>query len=162
MIDRPSEWKVEIAIRPAASRAPCAFSRLATRSFISRAALLVNVIAAIARGIVPLRQQVRDLGRDHARLAAAGAGQHQQRTVDVADRLALRGVQGQRHRKGRFGRDRVVRCRPDSISPPAREPLLQRPPLPAPLAHQREYRVAQHEGSPVNANPAVRSAQAVT
>jgi hypothetical protein len=41
--------------------------------------------------------QVRDLGGDDARLAAAGASQHEQRTVDVAHGLALRGIEGKLH-----------------------------------------------------------------
>ena len=42
--------------------------------------------------------QVRDLRGDDARLAAPGAGEHEQRTVDVADGLALWRIQRERHR----------------------------------------------------------------
>ncbi len=58
--------------------------------FISRAALLVKVTAVMWRaGDAGVVDQVGDLGRDHPGLAGAGAGQHQQRPVEVADRLAL-------------------------------------------------------------------------
>ena len=59
-------------------------SRLFTRSRISSAALLVNVTARMqGPGTRCCLHQVRDAMRDHPRLAAAGAGQHQQRTFDV-------------------------------------------------------------------------------
>ena len=40
---------------------------------------------------MPCCQQMGDAVRDHARLAAAGAGQDQQRAIDVRDGLALGG-----------------------------------------------------------------------
>ena len=65
-----------------------------TRSRISCAALLVNVIARISDGFACAgRDEVRDAVRQHARLARARAGQHQQRAGAVRDRLALRRVQ---------------------------------------------------------------------
>ena len=42
--------------------------------------------------------QVRDFLRDHARLAAAGAGEHETGTVEIAHRFVLRGVQTCGHR----------------------------------------------------------------
>jgi hypothetical protein len=59
------------------ARAPIS---LPTRSFISFAALLVKVMAAIWLGLdAVVLDQPGDLLRDHARLARAGAGQHQHR-----------------------------------------------------------------------------------
>ena len=64
------------------------------RSFISRAALLVKVTARICDGqALFVRQDVGDAGRQHARLAGAGAGQHQHRAVDRFDGRALFGVE---------------------------------------------------------------------
>ena len=64
------------------------------RSFISRAALLVKVTARICEGKArPVAQDVGDAGGQHARLAGAGAGQHQHRAVQRLDRLALLGVE---------------------------------------------------------------------
>ena len=73
--------------------------RAARARAISRAALLVNVIATIDAGIDALRDQVRDLRGDDARLAAARAGEHEQRPVGVAHGLALRRIEGERHRR---------------------------------------------------------------
>jgi hypothetical protein len=42
--------------------------------------------------------QVRDLRRDHARLPAAGAGEHQERPVDMTNGFALLRVERMRHR----------------------------------------------------------------
>ena len=53
------------------------------------------------RGIGALLDQVRDLGGDDARLAAAGAGQDQERSCAMANGLALGRIQGKGHR--RFG-----------------------------------------------------------
>ena len=65
-----------------------------TRSFISFAALFVNVIARISFGFDALRlEQVRDPVREHARLAGAGAGDHEQRAFGGEHGLALGGVQ---------------------------------------------------------------------
>ncbi|CUI80596.1 Uncharacterised protein [Achromobacter xylosoxidans] len=47
----------------------------------------------VATHVAAFAQQVGDLLRDDARLAAAGAGQHQAGTVQVQHRLFLRGVQ---------------------------------------------------------------------
>ena len=48
--------------------------------------------------VMAVRQQMRDLGRDDSRLAAAGARQHEQRAVEISHRLALRGIHRKRHR----------------------------------------------------------------
>ncbi len=65
-----------------------------TRAFISRAALLVKVTARICDGRArPRLKNMGDTGGEHARLAGAGAGQHQQRPVKRLHRLALLGVQ---------------------------------------------------------------------
>ena len=65
-------------------------SSRSTRSRISSAALLVNVIARISLGLrlVGVDQEGDPVGQ-HARLAAAGAGEDQQRPLAVRDRLAL-------------------------------------------------------------------------
>ena len=91
---------------PCRRRRPCPASRAArcARSRISRAALLVNVIATMCAGSAPRSIEVRDLGGDHARLAAAGAGEHEQRAVAVAHGLALRGVERKGHRRARCAR----------------------------------------------------------
>src|SRR5690606_5253339 len=47
----------------------------------------------VGRAEPALLDQPRDLVRDHARLAAAGAGEHQTGTVEIADGFALRGVE---------------------------------------------------------------------
>ncbi len=49
----PSEWNVAIVTLPASSPLPCAFSSACARSRISRAALLVKVIATINEGSTP-------------------------------------------------------------------------------------------------------------
>ncbi|KAG1444307.1 hypothetical protein G6F57_017854 [Rhizopus arrhizus] len=46
----------------------------------------------VAAHVAALAQQVSDLLRDHARLAAAGAGQHEARAVQVKHRLFLGGI----------------------------------------------------------------------
>ena len=48
--------------------------------------------------VVAARQEMRDLRGDHARLAAAGSRQHEQRAVEISHRLALRGIERIRHR----------------------------------------------------------------
>jgi hypothetical protein len=69
-------------------------SSLPTRSCISRAALLVKVIAAMLLGTEAAGlDQVDNLFGDHPRLSRTGAGQDQQRTVEVADRFTLRKVE---------------------------------------------------------------------
>ena len=72
---------------------------------------LADALAHFQRGLVRERDggdvarlealgldQVRDLLRDHARLAAAGAGEHETRTVEITDRFVLSGVQACGHR----------------------------------------------------------------
>ena len=84
-----AEWKVitHIAREIPPTRPP-------TRSRISFAALLVNVIARISIGRAPPgRQQPGDPVGEDAGLARARAGEHQQRPLAVGDRLALGGVQ---------------------------------------------------------------------
>ena len=92
---RPSEWNVQIDRR---------FGAVALRPRARDDAL-----AHFARGLVGERDrgdarrleaaldQVRDLGGDHARLAAARAGQHEQRAVEVSHRGALRLVERKFH-----------------------------------------------------------------
>ena len=58
-----------------------------------------------------LLDQVGDLLGDDAGLAAAGAGQHQQRAVEIAHRLALRRVERVRHR------ERLLKLAADRIRP---------------------------------------------
>ena len=66
----------------------------ATRSLISPAALLVNVIARISNGeTLVLVDEVGDAVREHPRLARAGAGDDEQRPVGVGDGLVLGGVE---------------------------------------------------------------------
>ncbi len=67
---------------------------LTTRSRISSAALLVKVTARMASRRHPLdADEVRDAVGNDPGLAAAGAGQNQERAVRMADRLALLGIQ---------------------------------------------------------------------
>ena len=72
--------------------------------FISRAALLVKVTARISlRPRAAGGEDVGDAGGQHARLAGAGAGQHQHRAVERLDRLALLRVEAReivRRRRG--------------------------------------------------------------
>ena len=64
------------------------------RSRISPAALFVNVTARICARIDAVDvDQPRDARGEHARLARAGAGEHEERSVDVQHGLALRGVE---------------------------------------------------------------------
>ena len=82
----PIEWKVPSQGMPS-TICPTIWP---TRSFISRAALLVKVTARIsARMRATEIQDVRDAGGQHARLAGSGAGEHQHRPVERLDRLAL-------------------------------------------------------------------------
>jgi hypothetical protein len=90
----PSAWKV-LTSSSLAARGPV--SALA-RSRISCAALLVKVMAAISRRRQPALQQAHDLVRDHARLAGAGAGQHQAGAAQVLHGLHLGVVEGVCHR----------------------------------------------------------------
>ena len=65
-----------------------------TRSRISDAALLVNVIARISEGLrLAGPEQVGDPVGEHAGLARAGAGEDQQRALAVGDGVPLRRVQ---------------------------------------------------------------------
>ena len=100
-------WKVPIHRRRRARRAG------ARRGRASRAAaLLVKVTARMlcGRGALGL-DHPGDAVREHARLAAAGAGQHQHRAERRGDRRALRVVQGIEDRGqihgGRILRERV-------------------------------------------------------
>ena len=80
------EWNVPSHGMP--STAPP--TRSPTRSFISRAALLVKVTARICPGKArPRGEDVGDARRQHARLAGAGAGQNQHRAVERFDGRAL-------------------------------------------------------------------------
>ena len=64
------------------------------RSRISPAALFVNVTARICARIDAVDvDQARDARGEHARLAGAGAGEHEQRAVDVQHGFALRGIE---------------------------------------------------------------------
>ena len=85
------------------------------RIFISRAALLVKVTARISRGCArPRLRMWRDAGRQHARLAGAGAGQHQHRAVEGLDREPLLGVEVVEigEAAARLPPSRARRCRP--------------------------------------------------
>ena len=65
-----------------------------TRSFISRAALLVKVTARISRGPrAPEVEDVRDARGEHAGFAGSRAGQHQHRPVQRLHRFPLLGVE---------------------------------------------------------------------
>ena len=66
-----------------------------TRARISSAALLVNVTASTSFGLrVAVADEIGDAAGDDARLAGAGAGEDQQRAVEVQNRFALFGVEG--------------------------------------------------------------------
>ena len=81
-----------------------------TRSFISRAALLVKVTARISFGRArPVLQQMGEPGGQRRGLAGAGAGEHQHRPVERLDRRALRRVQ-----VVEIGRGRAAIARADS------------------------------------------------
>ena len=101
------------------------------RCFISRAALLVKVTARICEGKArPVRQDMGDAGGENARLAGAGAGQHQHRALRSFDRQPLLGVQpGEivRRAAGRRGPPwRARRCRRVGWRGCLREPALRR------------------------------------
>ena len=82
----PIEWKVPSHGMPSTAWP----SIWPSRSFISRAALLVKVTERISpRPGAALAEDVGDPRRQHARLAGAGAGQHQHRPVERLHRLAL-------------------------------------------------------------------------
>ena len=85
-----NEWKVEITGLAMLSP-PTSFS---TRSPISAAALLVNVIARMDSGITPfVLDQIGDAISDDARLPAAGAGQDQHRALGGFDGFTLLRIQ---------------------------------------------------------------------
>ena len=85
-----SAWNVETHMRLQSEP-----SSASTRARISSAALLVNVTARTSCGSrVAVADEVGDAAGDDARLARAGAGEDQQRPVDVKDRFALFGVEG--------------------------------------------------------------------
>ena len=87
-----AEWKVITHI--ARARPP---TRPSTRSRISCAALLVNVMARISLGrACAAAHEVGDPVGEHARLARAGAGEDQQRSLAVQHGLALRARSGPR------------------------------------------------------------------
>ena len=83
-----AEWNVDthIVLTTGPTSAP-------TRSRISSAALLVNVMARIRDGCDALVDQVGDAVREHPRLARAGAGDDEQRAVAVHDGVELIGVE---------------------------------------------------------------------
>ena len=85
------EWKVDTHMPR--ERVPTSCAR---RSRISAAALLVKVMAENLPGRAArcLLEDVGDAVGEHARLAGAGAGQHQKRAFRGDDRLALGAVQG--------------------------------------------------------------------
>ena len=85
-----AEWNVAIS----GGVMPTGSSRSSTRRAISPAALLVNVIGEeVARVRARAAEQPGDAIGDDPRLAAAGAGQDEQRPVAGDDGLALGGVQ---------------------------------------------------------------------
>jgi hypothetical protein len=86
------EWNVEISGVGPFRRFSLPRSRAMARSFISRAALLVNVTARMRSGDISL-DQVGDAIGDDARLARAGTGQDQQWTAQHGNGCALRGVE---------------------------------------------------------------------
>ena len=84
-----SEWKVDTHIRlqsepsSASTRAAHLFGGLVRESDGQH----------FMRGGVPVADEVGDAACDDARLARAGAGEDEQRSVDVKDRFALFGVE---------------------------------------------------------------------
>ena len=86
----PSEWKVLTT------------SPLALLALQQRADALAHLVGGlvgkrdrgdVARRIAALLDQIGDLVGDHARLAAARPGQHQQRAVEIGCRFALHGIE---------------------------------------------------------------------
>ena len=106
----PIEWKVPSHCMPSTTppiRSPMRF-------FISRAALLVKVTERISHGRAPLGgEDMGDAGGEHARLAGAGAGEHQHRPVERLDGAALLGVQLGEIRLAAPGPSPARRCRRD-------------------------------------------------
>ena len=99
----PIEWKVPSHGMPSTAWP----SIWPSRSFISRAALLVKVTDRISLGRARpwLRMWAMRRGQ-HAGLAGAGAGQHQHRAVQRFHRLALLGIEPGEILRGR-GRARA-------------------------------------------------------
>ena len=100
-------WKVHTHM----PRVPLGTSA-ARRSRISAAALLVNVMARICQGVTPRSPSMWAMRKvEHAGLARAGAGEHQQRALGGQDRLALSGIKAVDvdERLGRLG------CRRGSV-----------------------------------------------
>ena len=85
----PIEWKVPSQGMPSATGP----TRAPTRSFISRAALLVKVTARMLEGPrLAGGDEMGDARRQHPRLAGAGAGKDQHRPLGRLDGLrAARG-----------------------------------------------------------------------
>ena len=95
----PIEWKVPSQGMPSTIW-PTIWP---TRSFISRAALLVKVTARISRGLRAAEiEDMGDAGGQDAGFAGSGAGQHQHRPVQRLHRLALFGIE-----IGEIGRRRL-------------------------------------------------------
>ena len=87
------EWNVPSHCMPSAT-GPI---RAATRSRISRAALLVKVTDRMSNGSrLAGGDQMGDAGRQHAGLAGAGAGQHENRALGRLHGGALFRVQADR------------------------------------------------------------------
>ena len=104
----PIEWKVPSHGMPSTAWP----SIWPSRSFISRAALLVKVTERISLRPRPaLAQDVGDARGQHAGLAGAGAGQHQNRAVQRLDRLALLGIEAVEILRGRPPPAHARRCR---------------------------------------------------
>jgi hypothetical protein len=114
----PSAWKVQISTSLASRPTSCL-----ARSRISAAALLVKVMAAMRLASRPAWISRADLVRDHARLARAGAGQHQARPMQVVDGFLLGEVQAGGHREaggdcGRGERERETGSKGDHTGGP--------------------------------------------
>ena len=103
MMRAPSAWNVEIASSSATLRAALPREQLA------------DALAHLARRLVGERdrrdaprveaalEQVPDLRCDHARLAAAGARQHEQRTVEWRTASRCAGLSGNDIGEGKVG-----------------------------------------------------------
>ena len=101
------------------SAARCPASSASARAFISPAALLVKVTARMAsEGTPSLQDQVGDAVRDHARLAAARAGQDQHGPFGGQHGLALLGVQARRGRRRTRTRSQRAQRRMSTESSP--------------------------------------------
>ena len=104
-------------------------TRPSMRSFISPAALLVKVMATISCGCTLVRlDEVGDAVGEHAGLARAGAGEDEQRALEVGDGLALGLVEA--------GEQRVLRRA--GAPGPRRPAALLAPLTPTQLEQQAE------------------------